>query len=152
MVRLTIKALQRIALRPRTPLDGCVAPNGCCVPLLKKMHVRVSGDVYLCEQFPHANCVGNVNTGFDLAKAAQLALDYSERSLPQCQHCWAVRLCGSCYQQAMRDCRWDGELRRAECRKQRQTVIQSLAHYAELLEQDPRAFDGLENVQFIAPI
>lgn len=118
--RLTIKALQRIALRPRCASTGCVAPNGCCVPLLKKMHVRVSGDVYLCEQFPHANCVGNVNDGLDLEKAAKLARDYAEHSLPQCKQCWAVRLCGSCYQHAMRDCKWDAQLRKAECRKQRQ--------------------------------
>ena len=50
--KLCGRQFQSIAMRARRPLRTAVHPNGCCVPLLRKMVVTVTGDVLMCEQSP----------------------------------------------------------------------------------------------------
>jgi radical SAM protein with 4Fe4S-binding SPASM domain len=147
------KALQRIALRTRGPLKRWIHPNACCVPLLKKMHVAVDGNVYLCEHSPHSNSVGNVNDpGFTVDPAMDLLDRYVARSLPDCRVCWACRLCSACYQHSMRNGCWMTETRQSVCEGVRAGVLWGLVHYALALEESPEAFRHLQEMEFDFPI
>ena len=153
IVAFAVQPLIPIALRTRSPLGSSPWPNGCCVPLLKKMHVRANGDVHLCEQTPYDNCVGNVDQqGLDFDAAIGLAEEYAARSLPDCRACWAVRLCSACYRHFMSGRRWSAPDRAMECERRRGSLLQSLRIYAWIVEQYPRAFDYLKDVKFSFPV
>lgn len=147
------KRLQRIALRDRSALGEWIPPNACCVPFLKKMHVCVSGDVYLCEQWPHTNCVGNVNDEtFSVDGALRLLEEYVEHSVDECRQCWACRLCPACFQHMMRAGQWVGDRRAQRCHQIREEVAAGLSHYAATLEECPDAFSHLSTVKFTFPV
>jgi uncharacterized protein len=149
---LYAKQLQPVALRSRTVLGETIHPNGCCAPLLRKMLVRVNGDVHLCEQPPYKNCLGNVSTGLDLDQAVRLAMEYASRSVAECSRCWAMRLCGACYLDSMTDGRWHPVNRARECAVRRERIRDSLVQYAAVCEDNPSAFDYLEGTTFTFPV
>lgn len=149
----TLRALAPLALRSRTALEESAPVNGCCVPLLKKMHVQVNGDVYLCEQAPQSNCVGNVNEeGIDFAAAERMVADYVQGSLADCSQCWAVRLCTVCYRHSMTHRSWDAPNREAECRDRREGISARLTAYALTLESCPTAFNYLKQARVSYPV
>ena len=143
--------LQRIALRSRAPLGDTVHPNGCCVPLLRKMVVRPTGDVYMCEQPPYLNPLGNIHTGLAFETAISMVREYAARSLPACRQCWAVRLCGRCYRDVMTDSRWT-PAKDGDCGVRRETVRSQLAAYASVCEELPSGFDYLKSFVFSFPV
>ena len=149
---LFARRLQTIALRPRTPLTDTVQPNGCCVPLLRRIVVSVDGDVYMCERAPYRNRLGNVNSGFDFEQPINVVREYVARSLPECSQCWAMRLCTACYRDAMSDCHWDPADRKGGCERRRQRILADLAEYTSLYEDSPSAFDYLKDLEFSFPV
>lgn len=153
LARLLRKRFRKLVVRHKRPVEPVLFPNGCCVPLLKKMHVAVDGGIYLCEQSPHTNCVGNVNERrLDVCRLLSLAERYVTRTLQDCKRCWAVRLCSCCYQSVMRNGQWDPALRESACHSMRDTLTYLLEDYASILEECPEAFDGWQDVGVILPI
>jgi uncharacterized protein len=153
VARIMFKALKRVALRSRKSFNGVVPPNGCCVPLLKKMHVMVKGDIYLCEQLPHLNSLGNVNKGaLDVERAVKMVREYVAHSVSECSVCWALRLCAACYQHFMKNCSWDASRRQSECEGQRAHLLRGLCQYATIVERYPMAFNDWRNVKFEAAV
>lgn len=146
------RGMARLARRPRGYTDT-VGPNGCCAPLLKKMHVDVRGDIHLCERIPHWNAVGNVSTnGIDHARVERLFREYVDNSLNLCRHCWAVRLCTGCYKEFIRDGRWNGADRQRQCRALQRSVLSSLKLYASICERNPSAFDEMSKMKVVVPV
>jgi uncharacterized protein len=139
-----VKALLPIAMRSRCVLGSAVSPNGCCVPLLKKMHVSVSGDIYLCERMDYDNRVGNVNEGgIDLGAVMNLVREYCDHSIEDCRSCWAVRLCHACYRDFICGNRWSGDDRVKACANSRRRTLEALTDYAAVIEVNPQAFDDV---------
>jgi uncharacterized protein len=148
-----VKALLGIATRSRTPVEELIGPNGCCVPLLKKMHVTVAGDIHLCERMDFDNCVGNVNNGgIDVDAVESLVREYCGHAVTKCQSCWAFRLCTACYKDFMSRNQWCESRRQRVCGASRKRVIELLEDYASILETNPHAFDHLKNVTITRPI
>jgi len=52
------KDMLKIFKRCRHEIRDTIAPNGCCVPLLKKMFVDVDGNIHTCERVPTYNPLG----------------------------------------------------------------------------------------------
>jgi uncharacterized protein len=151
-IRLFERDMVRLFKRPRTKLLKVVHPNGCCIPLLKKMHVDIDGNIHLCERVPHCNPLGNVNAnGIDFAAVVELIKEYTENSLNECRHCWAVRLCSACFLYSIKDNKWHGAIRNANCEAVRQNLLSNFRVYSSVLETSPRAFDYLKDVSISGP-
>jgi len=142
-----------LAVRDRTPLRATVPPNGCCVPLLKKMLVTVAGDIYMCERMPYDLPLGNIHRGgVDDDRVVSLVDEYARRSLPDCGKCWAVRLCGLCYRDCIRNGEWKhGAARDRLCESQRASIAARLVDYAAMIEADPAALDIFDGVTVNRP-
>jgi uncharacterized protein len=134
----------RIAARDRSPVPRTIHPNGCCLPLLKKMHVAVDGTVHLCERCELSNPLGNVNEGgIDDQVVLRLTHEYASNSLPDCCACWALRLCPTCHRDWLRHGLWAPEKRSEICERTRHNLLRRLTEYAAILERNPMAFSDL---------
>lgn len=139
-----VKSLRPVILRARSPLGSVVHPNGCCLPLMKKMHVTTSGSIHLCERMDDDNSLGNVNEGgVDVERAVRLVQEYCDSAIAECRHCWAVRLCSACYREFVSGGCWHPTHRELACRNSRERVLESLVDYATILERNAGAFDYL---------
>ncbi len=139
-----VRSLLPIATRPRTQLGTVISPNGCCVPLLRKMHVAAGGDTYLCERMDHDNRVGNVNHGgISVDAVVDLVREYCDHGLEDCRSCWAMRLCRTCYRDFMSENKWSAASRAETCDESRSRIMEALEDYAAVLESNPHAFDHL---------
>jgi uncharacterized protein len=142
-----VRSFLPIATRPRSKLGAVVHPNGCCVPLLEKMFVAVSGNIYLCERLDYDNCLGNVNSsGVDVDAAVRLVRQYCRHSIDECRECWAVRLCKTCYRDFISQNTWSPVRRAATCDASRMRTLDTLKDYVTVLESNEKAFDHLNQV------
>jgi uncharacterized protein len=141
-------AMLNIFKRCREPLGDRIHPNGCCIPMLKKMHVDVNGNIHLCERLPGCNPLGNVNEqGIDIDAIVNLVDEYTSNSLNDCRTCWAVRFCPACYKDFLKNNRWYDTNRKELCQEMRSRVLNDLALYSSILEKNPRAFDYLHKIK-----
>lgn len=154
LIRALFEAnLMRIARRCRSRLTGVVPPNGCCVPLLKKMHVDTIGNIHLCERIRKDSPVGNVNgNGIDFAAVEKLFREYAENGVEECKRCWAVRLCQACYKYSIRNNKWCASNRKEDCRRFRDSALVALQQYSTIVETNPQAFEYMKSVKVTAPI
>ena len=141
--------------RCRHSIEDRIPPNGCCAPLLKKMHVDVDGNIHVCQQIPYTrNAVGNVNAnGINYQAIENLVKEYTENSIQECRYCWAVRLCNAvCYKDFIREHQWDGSARLSICGLVKNKLHRSLQRYSSLIEENPNAFDYLKRVKIAMPV
>lgn len=66
-----------------------------CVPG-RKIFVDVDGNYHICERINHTFPIGNIKTGLDFTKIAQIIEDYRSH-LDQCPSCSVQKLCSICY-------------------------------------------------------
>ena len=87
-------------LKPSVAIQDIMAPSGPCIPGKTQLLVTVDGDLYPCERVneTEANCIGNLESGFDLEKVQRI-LNIGTISESDCRNCWALRLCTSCIKQ-----------------------------------------------------
>lgn len=81
------------------PVD---VPSGPCIPGQMRLFVDISGKLFPCERVSEtssAMCIGNLQSGIDLAKANQI-LNVSQNTETECRHCWCFRYCTQCAKQA----------------------------------------------------
>lgn len=149
---LFVRQVQSVALRDRKPLGERVHPNGCCVPLLKKLVVRVDGSIYMCEQQPYMNSLGNIRDGIDLDRACDVVKQYTTHSVGQCKQCWAMRLCGACYRDSMVDSEWRPTHRAAQCDLRRERIRAAVTEYVKAIEVCPQAFDFMKDQTIVFPV
>lgn len=139
-------AMMRFFKRCRSRLGDRVQPNGCCIPMLKKMHVDVNGNIHLCERMPGYNPLGNVNTkGIDYDAIVRLANEYTSNSLEDCRKCWAVRFCMACFKDFLKNNKWYDDDRKEWCERIRGKILNDLISYSFVLEKNPRAYDYMHN-------
>jgi uncharacterized protein len=138
----------KIYRRCRHNLGERITPNGCCVPMLKKMHVDVDGNIHVCERVPGNTPLGNVNeNGIDYDLLVKVVEEYTANSIEDCGKCWAVRFCSLCFKHFMRNHKWYPGNRKQTCEGIRRGMLFSLKSYTEIIEENPRSFDYLNKIK-----
>ena len=91
---------RQTAIKPANGIQNVMAPGGPCIPGKGRLFIATNGDCYPCERVNEceANCIGNIERGFDYEKAKQI-LNVGTISEAQCRNCWALRLCTTCIKQ-----------------------------------------------------
>ena len=81
-----------------SPLHTIDVPSGPCVPGKLRLFVNTEGHFFPCERVSEkskATCIGNLKSGFDIAKVENL-LNVGSISLDYCKNCWSFRFCTIC--------------------------------------------------------
>ncbi len=133
-------SLIRFHHRRRGPLMGPLVPGGCCRPGGRKLHVRADGQLQPCERVGTGLVLGEIGSGVDPAKAADLERAFHDQVAPRCRTCWAVRLCDLCFVSPARS----GEIPETACAAVRRRVEATLRLHVELATRGPDALAFLE--------
>lgn len=73
-------------------------PSGPCIPGHHRLMVNVEGVFYPCERVSEENdfnCIGDVNTGFNIERASSI-LNVAQEIEYKCKDCFAFRNCSLC--------------------------------------------------------
>jgi len=124
-------------------------PNRICLPGQRKVFVNTSGDFFICEKMTDFRPIGNVFEGFNYKEIFNILEEYCRLCNIDCLDCWAIRLCNFCFASVNRGHVFDLKRKREKCKNMRERLKNNLEFYLEVLEQNPRAFDFLDNVTII---
>ncbi len=116
---------------------------GICLPGKRKLFVDCDGNYHMCEKIEQSIPIGNVNSGIDVKKVKELINKYCELGESDCCNCWAKRLCGLCFANAIRGGKIDISFKREYCIRQRQDILNNLIMYVSILEKRNDAFENL---------
>jgi uncharacterized protein len=127
-------------------LAGIVGPRGTCMPGVLAPHVTVDGSYYPCEKFPCRSefKIGSVWHGRDPVKIHDMIVRFYSLLIDQCASCWCSRNCRiGCYAETVQEGALSEEAKRKRCERYRLNLHNALIQYAEILEQNPHAFEYL---------
>jgi uncharacterized protein len=110
---------------------------------MRSLFVSSEGDFYPCEKLYDYDdmLIGNIDTGFDMARIAEIITEYASNTIDDCNRCWAYRLCGECFLSIRSNKTWDKQKRREYCNGQRNMWMNLLSIYTSILEKNRKAFD-----------
>lgn len=121
--------------------------NGCCVPGTRRLYVTTEGKFLACERIGEAPSIGDVEKGFDIEAIKKYYIDeYMQKSLVECQNCWASTLCGICYANCYDANGLNMKKKMACCEEEKYTVEQQLIYYHEILENNPELLEPLNHM------
>ncbi len=124
-----------------------IYPNGCCIPLLKKMYVDVDGNIHTCERVPLYNPLGNANSnGIDYDLIVKFVEEYTKNSIKECKYCWLLRMCPGCYKYFMKNNKWYDTGRKEICENFRAGIINDLILYSSIIEKNHNAFNFMKDI------
>lgn len=130
-------------------LGGCLCKiplNACCIPGTRRLFVDVDGNFHTCERIIPTMPLGNVWDGLNFDLVWRLEKQYAELSWPECSACFAVRLCSLCWAQCVDEKgRLNMTLKQQVCQSIKWHIARALQHYCSVLEENPHAFDYLDN-------
>lgn len=140
-----VRVLQDIQERRIIEKPSSIASlNACCVPGVRRIYTTTDGRFNVCERIGFSPDIGNVETGIDYSLVKKYYIDqYTENSIKDCKHCWAVNLCAVCYAYCYDEQGLNMDTKRAVCSRVRFLKEQALIHYHELLEQAPEYLEKL---------
>ena len=122
---------------------------GCCVPGARRVYVTTKGEYLICEKLGEAPDIGNVYEGLDLGKIKKhYVTDYCEQTIPYCNDCWAVHLCGMCYMNCYDHEGINLKLRHSKCIMNRIYIEKNLELYHKILELNSEALSILDDYDF----
>ncbi|WP_303789193.1 Cys-rich peptide radical SAM maturase CcpM [Ruminococcus flavefaciens] len=130
------KALMDIHMKAEQRLPEETAPGGPCVPGQKRLFINVDGYFYPCERVSEvsdAMCIGNINDGFDMEKAAKL-LNVGQLTEKKCKNCFAFRHCSLCAKYCDNNGTLSSDLRSSNCQRIQAETIGLLKEYIFLKE------------------
>ncbi len=93
-----LPVFERVMRSGSVPKSGY---TGACQPG-KRIAVAVDGTFHLCERINQKFPIGNVESGLDLDKCADV-YDRYFKALPECGECWARSACTVCFAQVAED-------------------------------------------------
>lgn len=126
--------------------DNLYHCNGCCVPGARKLYVKATGDLLICERIGTSPVIGNIFTGVDKEKLRQkYDTEYVAQSLPACQKCWAINLCPVCYASCYTEEGLDIKEKAKTCNAVRDQLGMCFSMYYDILEHNPNALSALAN-------
>lgn len=121
--------------------------NGCCVPGQRRLYITTDGQYKVCERIGDSPVIGDVEHGLDVEVIKKYYFDeYSLYSIPKCNDCWAVRLCGICYANCMTEEGIDIKKKDSLCESVRESNKTWLSLYYHLLETSPQKIDFIKNL------
>jgi radical SAM protein with 4Fe4S-binding SPASM domain len=111
-----------------------------------RIFVATDGALYICEKVRRAVALGSVDRGIEADRVMELYSLYWRRRYDRCSRCWAIGLCGLCYVHFIRGAReYDTSVEQQECRAAMEFYREVLTRYCAILEENPKAFDHLDN-------
>lgn len=124
--------------------------NACCIPGSRRLYVTVDGNFSVCERIGLSPDIGNVDTGFDFEKLKKSYVDdYIEKSIKNCNNCWAVQLCNVCYARCFDEEGLDMKRKKILCGSCRFHAYRSLQRYYTLLEEKPQLLEHLNDIEYV---
>ncbi len=121
--------------------------NGCCVPGARRSYICTNGDIKPCEKIGICPSIGNVFSGFDKKAIIQKYIDgYEEKTIRECNDCWAFSLCGVCYMRNYTETELDLDKRLIACNNARDNASMLLINYHYILETDPEGLRYLNDI------
>lgn len=121
-------------------------PNGACIPGLRSLYVSSDGNLYPCESLYDHNTfsIGDVESGINIQKIANLVEEYCKETVDYCKDCWAYRFCGSCFTSALiENGKYSHEKKKANCESRKSGILQSFKDFLTVIDKNPTAFDYL---------
>ncbi len=140
--RLMIRIHSTCPVSPSTPF--CAA--GICVPGQRKLFVTSEGTFHPCEKVGTAFRIGNVARGIDEQEVRNLVNEYVETVKNRCVGCWAARLCSLCFARVRKGNIIDQNRWVRECECERKLLHYGLSMYATIMEENPSAFDFVQDI------
>jgi uncharacterized protein len=142
---LFVKSFHRIAFRKMTDLGDSFRPRGTCIPGQRRIFVSVDGTFYMCERVGSNYRIGDIHKGFDYERIYEYFQEY-DRFFKDCGSCWALRLCGKCFNNIRKGDRFDIERREDFCRGMKKSIEKQLTVFSEIIERNPGAFHVYDDV------
>ena len=145
---LFIREMERIHRRqPASGFPAILPALGCCQPGMERIFVTCNGEIETCEKT-------DGSLGLRLGNLQQGAIDNERRTdifdalngmdFPDCRLCFNVRFCSICFAHALHNGELVPRKRRWNCDNLRRKSAEMLSFYCEVLENDPHAFDFID--------
>lgn len=146
--KILTESLLRIHNRPLLQEPGQpLGINGCCVPGVRKSYICANGDIKLCEKIGISPSIGNVFSGFDKKAIVEKYIDgYEEKTIKECNECWAFGLCGVCYARNYTETDIDLNKRFKTCFDAKNNLSMLLMNYHHILEIEPEGLLYLNDI------
>jgi len=91
--------------------------------------------------------IGNVFSGFDIEAIKKVYIDdYENKSISECNNCWAYKLCRVCYAKIFSDKSLDTNKKRIMCEETRYYAYKELQQYHALLEDESPIIEYLSSI------
>ena len=123
-----------------------------CIPGSRRTFVNADGNYFACERVleSEAGRIGSVRTGVDAEKVVDLLDRWTRASRDQCRHCWCLPTCAvGCFASLDDDGTVTERAKRKACAGCRRQTHQLLTDYCEILEENPKAFDYMSEINFM---
>jgi len=121
-----------------------------CFPGHSKLFVRPDGKLFICEKSNNALEIGDLSTGLDGKKICGIYRAYYNLHNNECRKCWALRFCENCYASNTRETgAFPERLNTEDCDSIRWFWRDKLRKYAAVQEQNPHAFDFLNDATLV---
>jgi len=112
--------------------------NGSCVPGKQRLYIYTDGGFGLCTMMGQHPRIGDIFNGIDKQKVKKLYVkDYEEKSIKDCNECWAFKICKVCYTGMYTSDSLDIIKKRKKCHQARGVAYTNLIEYHEFLEKYP---------------
>ena len=122
--------------------------NGCCVPGNRRLYICADGAIKPCERMGSCPTIGNVFTGIDTNQVKKhFVNDFENGSVSDCNNCWAFHICGVCYTHSYTEHGFDIEKKRLQCSYSKETILETMALYHELLENGEEVLVHLNDIR-----
>jgi len=116
-----------------------------CFPGGRKIFVDVEGNLHVCERVTRHFPIGTIWDGYNLKATKNVFNNFSKTmDSTVCRSCWVVQLCPNCL-----TCGTDGnfpaDFQIQDCPKYSNWVEEMITNYCKVLEQNPNAFDYMDD-------
>ncbi len=122
--------------------------HGQCVPGDRKCFVDTDGKLYMCERV-QVKPIGDIYSGFDREAITSFLKSYSEFFRERCYGCWAIRLCGKCFNDLKINDQLSADRFDRLCRAIKWQTYDQLGFYCSIREKNENAFDWADDTVIV---
>ncbi len=141
------KRLYKIHMREMVPIHKRAYYLGVCRPFLTRLFVNTKGEFQICEKVQLSFDFGNVFSGFKLGEITELLEEYKKHNT-DCQNCWAIRMCQACFYNTFTNEGFKEKRRYDMCRSIKNNLLENLATYCEIMDDNEDLLSHLERYEF----
>ncbi len=137
--------MAKIFFRPRSN-DARFPPfpiGGNCIPGMK-LAVHPDGALHICERVNGTAPIGHLDTGLELDKIEAIIREYNQQITVNCFDCTMSKLCSLCF--SLSNTEKSFQIPSGYCENVRMSNLESLQAYCSILEENPHAFDDLDQI------